>query len=73
MDINGFCHDGVTQRTTPKLSYDETKDFSAWKAEVKEKLIYETPCVNLMASSVQDVLSASDLYSDDMEWEDFEL
>ena len=41
--------------------------------EVKEKLIYETPCVNLMASSVQDVLSASDLYSDDMEWEDFEL
>ena len=36
--------------------------------EVKERLAYETPNVNLMASSVQDVLTASDLYSNDMDW-----
>ena len=39
MNINGFCHDGVTQRTTPKLAFNETRDFSAWKAQVKEKLV----------------------------------
>ena len=38
------------------------------KNEVKEKLAYETPCVNLMASNTQDVLTASDLYSNDMDW-----
>lgn len=43
------------------------------KTEVKEKLSYETPMVNLLTSNVQDVLSASDLYSDDIEWEEFEL
>ena len=36
--------------------------------EVKEKLTYETPYVNLVASSVQDVLNTSDLYSNDMGW-----
>ena len=39
MKINGFCHDGLTKRTKPKLAFDETRDFSAWKAQVKEKLV----------------------------------
>ena len=39
MNINGFCHDGVTQRTKPKLSYDQARDFAVWKGEVKEKLV----------------------------------
>lgn len=39
MKINGFCHDGVTQTTKPKLAFDERCDFNLWKASVKEKLI----------------------------------
>lgn len=38
------------------------------KLEVKEKLAYETPFVNLVSSNEQDVLNASDLYSNDMGW-----
>lgn len=38
MNINGFCHDGVTENTKPKLAFDKTRDFAVWKSEVKNKL-----------------------------------
>ena len=39
MEINGFCHDGVTKEMRPKLAFEETQDFTTWKAVVKSKLV----------------------------------
>lgn len=39
MEINGLlCHDHVTANTTPKLSFDESRDYVAWKEQIKEKI-----------------------------------
>ena len=40
MEINGlFCHDKLTKNMNPKLSFDENRDFSSWRSDVKAKLI----------------------------------
>jgi len=40
MVINGdLCHDLLVKKIKPKLSYDESKDYFAWKKEIKEKLV----------------------------------
>lgn len=40
MNINGLsCHDGATKAMKPRLAFDETRDFTAWRAEVKAKLV----------------------------------
>ena len=39
IEINGNkCHSTLAQKTTPKLSFDESKDFEKWKNEVSDKL-----------------------------------
>ena len=38
MNINGFCHDGVTKITKPKLAFEKTREYDKWRLEVKEKL-----------------------------------
>ena len=43
MNINGFCHDGVVQKTQPKLAFDEKREFFEWKVQVKEKIIEKQP------------------------------
>ena len=40
MEINGIkCHDGITKRMKPKLSFNDDLDFVALKSQIKEKLI----------------------------------
>ena len=40
MSINGvLCHDGITKKMQPKLSFNENQDFNVWKEQVKEKFI----------------------------------
>ena len=40
MEINGLlCHDRITEKLTPKLSFDESADFSEWKEKIRGKLI----------------------------------
>lgn len=40
MVINGdLCHDILISKITPKLSYDESKDYFAWKEEIRAKLV----------------------------------
>ncbi len=33
-----LCHQKLTKKISPKLSFDETKDYTAWRKQVKDKL-----------------------------------
>ena len=39
IEINGNkCHTALAKKITPKLSFEEGRDFTQWKSEVSEKL-----------------------------------